>query len=94
LINFVLGLLIGGAVGGGLISMLKKRAERYGREATKTYLSYELRRKLKNAALKETTKVFILMGVLKLIDLASNILDPGGWIFDHLLDKDRNGIID
>ena len=93
-INFALSLLLGGAIGGGLISMLKKRAARYGREATKTYLSYELRRKLKKAALKETTKVMILVGVIKLVDLASNILDPGGWIFDTFLDKDGNRIID
>lgn len=92
--NFALSLIIGGAIGGGLINMLKKRSAMYGREATKKYLLYELRRELKKAALKETTKAMILGGVIKLVDLLSNILDPGGWIFDTFIDKDRNGLID
>lgn len=93
-INFALGLILGGAIGGGLINMLKKRAAMYGKVATKEFLSYRLRSEMRRLALKETTKVLILGGALKLIDLASSILDPGGWIFDTFLDKDRNGIID
>jgi hypothetical protein len=86
--------LLGGAIGGGLISMLKKRAAMYGKQATKKYLSYRLCSRFRRLALKASTKAMILIGVFKWIDSLNNILNPGGWIFDTFLDKNGNGIID
>lgn len=93
-INFALGVIFGGVVGGGIIKALKKRVAQQGRAAAKEYLSYELRRQLKKSSLKATTQVAIVSGAIKLVDMLNNILNPGGWIFDNWLDRDRNGLLD
>ncbi len=73
---------------------MKKRVAQQGRAAAKEYLSYELRRQLKKSSLKATTQVAIVSGAIKLVDMLNNILNPGGWIFDNWLDRDRNGLLD
>ena len=94
IINWALSIAVGGAIGGGIITVLKKRAAQYGRQATKEYLSYELRRQLRKTAISIAKQVIIIGAAIKLVDLISSILSPGDWIFDTFLDKNHDEYLD